>query len=76
MNVGFEGGGDPEAVLPGGRNVDVHVAPRVDDDRLAGPIAGDEIGRLREPFVEEALKHRIESLRPCRRSENNLSDPT
>ena len=68
MNVGFEGRDDAETVLRRRRDVDVGVAPRVHHDCFTGPLAGDQIGSLGEPFIEEALKHRIESLRPVGRS--------
>ncbi len=41
MNVGFQGRDDAQPVLPGGGDVDVGVAPRVDRDRLTRPAAGD-----------------------------------
>ena len=62
-----------QAVLPRGRDVDVDVAPRIDDSRFARAIAGEEERGLREAFVEEPLEHGLESGPIPDRSNHNTA---
>jgi hypothetical protein len=44
--MGFDSGGNREPMLLRGGQVDVDVAPRVDDDGFARPVARDQVRGL------------------------------
>jgi hypothetical protein len=50
---------DAELLGGGRREVGFDVAVGVDDDRLAGGGAADEVGRLREPLIVESLEEHV-----------------
>src|SRR4051794_11585909 len=60
VHVRLDRRNDGCALLPRRIEIDRHVAARIDDDRLPGPIAPDEKRRLRQPLIEESLEHAIE----------------
>ncbi len=73
VHVRLDGVGDGQALLTGGGDVNVDVAPRIDDSRFARPRTGDEVRCLREALVEESLKHGIESGPIPDRSNHNTA---
>ena len=66
VDVGLERVDDPQIHRASRFDVDVDVTPRIDDDRFAHARAGDQIRRLSQTFIEEALEHRLKSS--CRNS--------
>jgi hypothetical protein len=63
MDVRLERELDSEPVLAGSGDVDIDVATRIDEGGAPRPRTGDEVRALRQPFIEEALKHEVESSR-------------
>ena len=50
VEVGLDDVGDPQAGGPGRVEVDVDVAPRIDDRRRAGRLIGDQRREMPEPL--------------------------
>ena len=57
---------DPDIQIAGRREIDVHIAARVDDCGDAGGLVGDEGGEMTEPLDPElANLHRREPSTGC-----------
>ena len=62
MDVGLRDRHDPQAVLAGEIQVAIHVPFGIEDDRLAGPLTPDQVGRLGETFVVFEPEEHVGSL--------------
>lgn len=65
--VGVDRIGDPEAVHPGGLEVDLDVTSGIEDERLAGPLVADEVGGVTEALQVELLEDHHYHLLPADR---------
>ena len=72
VDVGFRHGGEAETVLGGEFQVTIHIALGIDDERLAGALATDEVGVLGEGVVGDlAEEHGFDWVRSLVRRISN-----
>jgi hypothetical protein len=72
MDVGFRHGGESETVLGGEFQVTIHIALGIDDERLAGALATDEVGVLSKGVVGDlAEEHGFDLVRSLVRRISN-----